>query len=159
MKILIEYLEQRVNAPAKGGKGAEPKTATEPLAPDPSPRHAVSPAVEKWISSVRKLAPRQRSVAREIEILRTLEDAGENGVPLKQLQNRLISFGLAEQAGLAAIATQISRLKKAKAVASEAQGLYSQTVDGIEKLKKMRRNYAILFAPDEIRNAISQVPF
>ena len=152
MKILIGYLEQRLNGLAKKGD-AESIAPTEASAPAPSAPHPASPAVTKW----RTLAARQVAAAREIEILRTLEDAGENGVLLRQIQHRLISLGLAETTKLATIATQISRLKKAKAVANEAQGLYTQTVGGAEKLEKMRRNYAMLFAPGEIRDALSEV--
>jgi hypothetical protein len=109
--------------------------------------------LEKWLSTVRRLTPRQRSVAREIEILRTLEEVG-NVVVLNQLHSRLNALGLTEPRSQAAIVTQISRLKKKGAVKSEAQGLYAHSDGGKDRLQKLRRNYGSLFVPEEVRDTL-----
>jgi len=93
-------------------------------------------------------------MAREIEILRALEDA-HGAILLKRLQERLIALGLSEKGGQAAVVTQISRLKKAGLVGSEAQGFYSRTDLGAERLKKMHLNYTTLFVPEDIRERVA----
>jgi hypothetical protein len=114
----------------------------------------VPPLERKWLSSVAAFTARQRSMAREIEILRALEDA-HGVILLKRLQERLIALGLSEKGGQAAVVTQISRLKKAGLVGSEAQGFYSRTDLGAERLKKMHLNYATLFVPEDIRERVA----
>jgi hypothetical protein len=112
---------------------------------------AVATPLDKWLSEVRQLNPRHRSVAREIEILRLLAESNRPLV-LKQLHEHLVALGLSEAAGLPAVVTQISRLKKVELVRSEAQGLYSGTDAGGEWLRKRRRDYGSLFVPENVRD-------
>jgi hypothetical protein len=89
-------------------RNSDASMVTDLVPKDESPGDAVASPLDKWISSARTFASRQRSIAREIEILRTLEEA-QGGVFLKQLQHRLITLGLSEEEGQAAVVTQISR--------------------------------------------------
>lgn len=156
MKDLIADLEEQCRS-YSAMMLKEPKAG--PLSRDPSLGSSgsdeITPTLErKWLSSVGVFTARQRSIAREIEILRTLEDA-QGVILLKRLQERLIALALAEKGGQAAVVTQISRMKKAGLVGSEAQGFYSRTDLGAERLKKMHLNYATLFVPEELRLSVS----
>jgi hypothetical protein len=150
MKELIASFEASLRIDGKEVK--ETLTASEPNSNEPPGEDGPSP-LERWLSTAGGLAPRQRSIAREIEILRVFDEA-KGVVVLKQLQNRLQALGLSEAGGQAAVVTQISRLKKVDAIRAEAQGLYSRTDGGTEKLQGMRRIYGPLFVPEDARKSV-----
>jgi len=159
MRDLLTYLEMKSEALAENGNrdtGREVKTATEatfaeghPIAPLDG---GSSPA-DEWTSFARRLAPRERSLAREIEILRTLQER-QGAIPLRQLHGRLSALGLLENGGQAIVVTQISRLKKLGLVSSESQGFYARTDLGMEKLQRLRVNHAALFASENVREIV-----
>jgi len=156
MKSLIADLEDQCRS-YSAIMLKEPKTGSTPRDSSPGDNGSgeiVPPLERKWLSSVEAFTARQRSIAREIEILRALEDA-QGVILLKRLQERLIALGLSEKGGQAAVVTQISRLKKAGLVGSEAQGFYSRTDLGAERLKKMHLSYATLFVPEDLRQGVS----
>jgi phytoene dehydrogenase-like protein len=113
----------------------------------------IASPLESWRTSVASWVARQRSIAREMEILRVLEETN-GAVLLKNLHERMIVLGLSERGGQAAVVTQISRLKKTGAVAAQAQGLYSGTDGGSDRLQKMRHAYRALLVPDEVRRTV-----
>lgn len=145
---LASDLESFLRVETKGV--IKPSTPPAPTVSAPESQAGTTP-LDRWLSSAKKLAPRQRSIAREIEILKTLEEAN-GAIALKRLHDHLISLGLSETGGQPAVVTQISRLKnKDGMIKSEAQGLYARTDAGTDRLQKLRRNYASLFAPEEVR--------
>jgi hypothetical protein len=109
--------------------------------------------LEKWTHSVKQWSARQRSIAREMEILRLLEETN-GAVVLKDIHERVIVLGLSEESGQGAVVTQISRLAKKGAIGREAQGVYKGTEEGSDRLKKMRLSYRNLVVPDEVRKNV-----
>lgn len=108
--------------------------------------------LEAWLKEARRFAPRQRSLARQIEILQMLDEV-KGPIVLSRLHDRLIASGLSDNQ--AAVVTQISRMKKLGLVLGEAHGLYARTDAGANELIKLRRNYAALFVPDDVRKMIA----
>ena len=111
-------------------------------------------ALDGWLTSVKLWSDRERSIARELEVLRVLEES-PGAVGVKRVCARMRALGLCPNDGDGAVVTQLSRLKKKGIVAKEAQGLYLGTAEGLGRLRKMRTLYGTLVVPDEIRKLVA----
>jgi hypothetical protein len=150
MKGSLSDLESSLQG---GAKTVEKELISSALSDANGPDPPVDSALDQWLRSVGTWVPRQRSIAREIEILRILEES-HGAIMLKALHDRMIVLGLSEKGGQAAVVTQISRMGKKGTVTRQAQGLYSRTDGGLNRLQKMRLNYRDLLVPDDVRKSL-----
>jgi len=142
--------KSRLSTEMKKVKEKPTRASSEPARVEkPFHDNSVSP-LDKWLAVARAFTDRQRSLAREIEILRTSVETN-GAVMLSPLCERLIKLGLVELGKKEVVVTQISRLKKLGIIRSEAQGLYLRAEGAADRLTNRRNNYNKLFVPDNVR--------
>lgn len=142
-------------------EGIAPLGLDAPTLPLPIEKMLATPEVKEemkqengdrgvWVEAVRLFSRNDRSKARQIEVLRMLEDTATD-VRKKEIIERLSTLILFESGDDSAIVTMLSRMARDKLLSGDGAGRYVKTTFGGEELKRLLKRYGYLAAPSSLR--------
>jgi hypothetical protein len=140
----------------RGHSQAPPAPANLDLVETASDHGTRQNSLLQWSCHLRSLNQHDTSKAREIEILRILNDAVGSGVRLKDLMEKLQLVALCTAVQRNAVVTQLNRMKNDRhLIISPYEGVYAMAPQASEYLQNRMLAFKNLVVPDAVRRGHS----